>query len=194
MSSIIEDGTGRGYSAKVNSFNRLETRSVTASVQHVASLERSHAYQVKTEMDVTATEQNCLLIQNSSTIRTLIVTFIRVETIGVASANENAYFKIKLGGKYSSGGTSLTPVNVNSGAAQVADGVFYDGNSSAIVTSGTYSDIDKTWKASNDLVTYNKEGAVCLTKDESLLITHKGSTAAGKLIARVSFFYDLLEK
>lgn len=188
----IEDGTGKGYVAKVTANNRLLTRALTVSHQHHISDTIEEAYQVVTSaggVNIAASKQNILLVENTSDTRDMVITYIRLETIGAAAASASAFWTMEVGGLYSSGGTAVTPVNMHIGSSKNAQGLFYDGNGSAIVTTGTFNEIDRLYKA-NDQVIYRKEGSIVIPKNQSLLITHTGSTAAGVAYARVSFFYD----
>lgn len=187
MSTILKDGTGDGYTARVDNRNKLRVRATSASLQHVVSEIENEAYQVSADLAIAASEKNLLLVKNTSTTKNLVVTFIRVQVAGAAAADENAYFNVKVGGDYASGGTALTPTNMFVGSATSADGAFYDGSGSAIVTSGTFTQIDRTYKTDD---TYSKQGSLILPKNGTLLISHKGSTAAGQAYCRVSFYYD----
>ena len=117
----------------------------------------------------------------------MIITFIRLEAVGAAAAGAAAYFNIETGGDYASGGTVIVPTNMYTGSAVTATGGFYDASGGAIVTSGTFTQIDRTYKDDNS---YNKHGALILPKNSCLKISHKGSTVAGQAYCRVSFYYD----
>ena len=183
---VLKDGTGSSNEAKVYDDNALKTKSIRVTEQEYISDTQGQAYQVSTDLAITNTEQNLLLLKNSSELD-MIITYIRFETIGAATASVNAYFNIKIGGDYSSGGTAVTPINVNAGSSNSATGLFYEGSGTAITTSGTFNQIDRTYKDDN---TYNKEGALILPKGSCLLLTHKGSTVAGNVYCRVSFYYS----
>lgn len=189
MSLTIKDNTGKGYGLKVDSKNRASTKTMSLSQQYVISNEEQRAYQVSSEKAIAASEIKLLLLKNTSDTRDLVVSYIRLETIGAAAANVNAYWTVYTGGDYASGGTAVTPVNMNIGSAINAEGSFYDATASTIVTSGTLNAIDKTW-VTNDNITYNKQGSLILPKNSCLTISWTGSTAAGTARARVSFYYN----
>jgi hypothetical protein len=183
---IIKDGTGSGSEARVIN-NRLVTKAVTSPLQHVVSESSQQAYQVSADIAIATSEQNLLLVKNTSSTSNIVLTYIRVQAAGAAAAGTAAYFNISVGGDYASGGTAITPTNMFVGSANAADGVFYDATGSAIVTSGTFTQIDRTY-LDND--TYSKSGSLILAKGSSLLISHKGSTVAGQAYCRVSFYFD----
>jgi len=185
--SQIEDGTGSGKLAKVNNENRLLVKAVTSENQHHVSEADHQAYQMSADIAIDITEQDLILIKNTSSTRNLIVTFIRLEVASAAAASEDAYFNVEIGGDYASGGTASVPINMNVGSGTSADGEFYDASGAAIVVSGTWNQIDRTYKDDNS---YNKHGSLILPKNACLKISHKGSTAAGQAYCRVSFYLD----
>ena len=183
----IEDGTGTGNTAKVDHANRLQTKSISLPLRHHVSEEHQEAFQISADIAITATEQNLLLIKNTSDTANLVIAYIRVENAGAAAAGVDAYFNVKVGGDYASGGTAQTPTNMFVGSANAAVGEFYDAQGSAIVTSGVFTQIDRTYQ---DVNTYRKDDSIILPKNSCLLVSHKGSTAAGQAYCRISFYYD----
>ena len=111
--SFIDDGSGKGYKAKVNNRQQLTTESVSISEQHYRSLVDEAAFQVSQEISISNSEQSVLLIENTDADNDIVITYIRVMSIGAAASNASAYFEIKVGGNYSSGGSDLTAVNLN---------------------------------------------------------------------------------
>jgi len=181
---FVEDGTGSGYLAKVTNKNRLSVEAISISSQHYVSHTEESAYQASQEIDIAASEQTILLLQNGSTDKDMIVTYIRVHSASAAATNKNAYFSIKIGGTYASGGSAIVPTNVNAGSTNAAVGIFY--GDTGIVTAGTFTEIDRNYTA-NSMQTYNKEGALILKRGQAILITHTGSSDEGVAYARVSF-------
>jgi len=190
MSQIgIKDNSGKGYGAQVDVNNRLHTRSISVSQQHAVSDVDEEAYQFISTKAITNSEVKLLLIKNTSDTKNLVITQVRLETIGAAASNASALWKMYLGGDYASGGTAATPVNMKVGSAITASGSFYDATASTIVTSGSPLEIDRSYQA-NTYVEYNGDGAIVLPKNGVLTISFTGSTVAGTSSARVAFFYD----
>lgn len=185
----IEDGTGTGKVVKVTATNKMEVRAVSIAHQHNVSEQNSLAFQTSATLAIANTKTNIMLIQNSSDTQDMVITYLRLATIGAAAANAAAFWTIETGGSYASGGTAITPTNMKTGSSVSASGLFYNAAGSSIVTAGTHVEIDRNY-ASNEMVKYNKEGALILPKNQSLLITHTGSTTAGTAYCRVSFFYE----
>ena len=110
---------------------------------------------------------------------------------GAAATNAGAYFTVKLGDSYTSGGADLTPVNTNQSSGNAADVVCKDGSATLTISGG--SEIDKNYSA-NTMQSFNKEGSVVLGKGNSISLYHLGSTVAGEAYGRISFYFiDSLE-
>jgi len=186
MPDMIKDGTGNSYLVRIDENNHMAVKAITTSSQNYYSRKNKDAYQVSTQINIAASEQSVLFMKNGSQDKHLVVTYLRMMSAGAAAANENAYFKVSVGGTYVSGGAAITPTNMFVRSAKEALGVFYSGTT-PIVTSG-FTEIDRNHQA-NEMVTYRKEGSLVLDTNDALEITHKGSTAAGVAYARVSFYY-----
>ena len=182
----IQDATGTGKGAKVDKNNKLTTTAVISEQQHEISHEEQESFQISGTKAITTTEQDILLIKNTSD-KALILTFLRLEVASAAVASEDAYFNISVGGDYASGGTAIVPANMFVGSPKSAEGSFYDNSGAAIITSGTFTQIDRTYKDDNS---YSKHGSLILPKNACLKVSHKGSTVAGTAYCRVSFYYD----
>jgi hypothetical protein len=184
--SKITDGKGSGRAAEVNIHNRLETDATSHSAQSRASIQDEQSYQISTTHTITNSDVPMLYLQNDSSTHHLVITYIRVMSIGAAASNVGAYFTILLGDSYTSGGTALTAINVNENSGNIADSTAYDGTNSLTVSGG--SEIDRNWTA-NTMQSYDKEGSVVLGKNDSITINHLGSTVAGTAYARISYYF-----
>jgi hypothetical protein len=182
----IDDGIGRGFSAKVNKENRLGVESVSLAAQAVRSREYGEAFQVEGTITITTSDTPVLWIRNDSQDKLLVVTYLRVMSIGAAASNVDGYFTIKLGSTYTSGGGAVTPVNLNRNSGRISPTVAYDGSSSLTLSGG--SQIDKNWEA-NSMQAYNKEGSIVLGNNDAISVWHKGSTVAGSAYARISYYF-----
>ena len=167
----------------------LNVDAVTNSAQHVISHQDSNAYQVEGEIAVAITEKTVLTLKNNHASKKTVITFIRLQSIGVAAAGVDAYFNIKSSGEWSSGGTEVTSVNMKMGSPKTASVECYEGSGTDIVMSGSPVQFDRNYQA-NSMESYGKEGTVILDSGASMSITFKGSTAAGKAYARISFYME----
>ncbi len=112
----LEDGTGGGYKARVNSSNQLHTRSVLVSALHDASL-RGDAYAwnaVSANLDTT---DNMLLINNDSSTKYLVIDHCYV----VGDIAGQIDFKITSSVGLTLDGTAVVGVNLNRVSNNIAD-------------------------------------------------------------------------
>ena len=188
MPDSIVDGTGTKYEAKVDSSNRLRTRAITISNQNYASRVNKDAFQVSAFRSITTSDTPVLYLENATNDKYIVITFIRVATAGAAATNENAYFTINLGGRYSSGGTAIKPVNMFAGLSVSALATAYSAETVPIVMAGTPLEIDRQYEA-NHMEAYNKEGSIILQNKAAISVNHIGSSVAGAAYARISFYY-----
>lgn len=184
MGFTLEDGRGSGREAGVDKDFRLETHSVSEYYQAYLSRTEGNAYQVSGSTAIAASTKTILTLKNNTQDKDFIVTYIRVMSAGAAATNENAYFTIKKGGAYASGGTSVAIPNMNFGSGVVSGGVAYDDNPTM---SGTSIEIDRNYSA-NSMQSYSKWGSIVVSPGNTISIDHTGSTAAGDAYARISFY------
>ena len=186
--SIIVDGIGTGYKAKVGSDNRLRVYSKSASLQHVVSEDNEQAYQVIGLADLAATTVTVLHLKNLSS-HLLIITYIRHQVVGASGGtsfpNTSNYFQVGMGRTYVSGGSVTTPVNVSAGSGNLAEVTAYQG---APVLTGTFNEIDRWYtKDDGDMNTFNKEGALIIQPNNTMEISYTGDHTSGIIYGRISF-------
>jgi hypothetical protein len=187
--SIIKDGTGSGKNAQVTDKNQLSVKSESESIQHSQSFVEEQAYQIRGNTNLASGTITCLHVTNNSPTRSLVVTYIRHQTVGASGGtsfpNVSNYFAVGFGTEYVSGGDSCTPINVNKGSGNTADITTY---CNAPTVTGTFSEIDRWYtKADGDMNTYNKEGAVILQPNFTLELRYVGDHTSGIINTRVSF-------
>lgn len=119
MATTIEDGIGKGFSARVDAENKLAVRAVQETELEKAVL-GGRAFNINTEfLSITSDTEHALLYLKNNEDRPLIVAAWFIGT-GVAGGTptENGlvrtYFN-PTGGTIISGGTDLTAVNRNAG-------------------------------------------------------------------------------
>ena len=182
----IDDGGGRAFQAKVDDDLRLHTEARTASPQHTVSHTNELAFQVSTSQLITNSDVPVIWLSNTSSTHDIVITEIRLMSIGAAASNVGAYFTISLGDSYTSGGADLTPVNTNAESSETSATTIKDGSSSLTISGG--SEIDRDYTA-NTMLVYSEDGSLILTKGTALSINHLGSTVAGTAYVRVSYYF-----
>lgn len=189
MDSRIVDGTGSGTQARVNGKNRLDTQSFNVPVQMAYALE-GRVFQVEGAISSTGSgTYDVLFMENESATRSMVVTYIRMATYDLASGtalpSAATQMTYGFGLAYTSGGTTVTPVNTNSGSANVSEVTCYTGDPT---TSGTQVKLD-TWtpQAEGLFVVYNKEGSVIVPPGETFSVRITTDHTSGVAYSRVSF-------
>ena len=94
----ITNAVGDSVGAKVDSENRLHTRSVSISLQHAISSKDKKTFQVSSDKAIATSSQNLLLLKNTSNTKELVISYIRISTGGAAATNAAAFFTINIGG------------------------------------------------------------------------------------------------
>jgi len=191
MADFIKDGTGSGYLAKVTTDNKLSVYSKSASLQHSVSEEREQAYQVISTATLGAGETVVMHVTNQSSSN-MVVTYLRHQLVGASGGtsfpNASNYFSVRLGRRYASGGSAVTPVNVFSGSGNTPNVDFYG---SGPTLSGTALEIDRWYtKSDGDMNTFNKEGALIIPQNQTMEIAYQGDQTGGTIYSRLSFIME----
>jgi hypothetical protein len=121
MGLMIEDGTGKGFLASVNSNNKLNVAAVVSSQEHYTNHKQGRAYSIN--FSATPTSGSCFFyMKNNSTAYDL-----SIEGIWLYMEADD-YFEIKLGDAGTPvGGSSVTPVNLNTSSGYLPEGTFLNG-------------------------------------------------------------------
>ena len=186
--TMIQDGAGSGRAVKVNRDNNLSVHATSASQQHTNSESKGQAYQAWGLTDtLTSATIPILHLKNTSADKQLVVTFIRFQTIdNNVSAGVGEYFAVGFGRTYSSGGTEMTPVNLNTSSGNKAEATAYQ---STPTLAGTNVEIDRAYnKAEGEIVTFNKDGSIVVGPNDTIEFYYVGTSTAGVAYARCSFY------
>ena len=142
MSTIIQDGTGTGRVAKVDTDNRLSTRSVTETNSYRASINGDHFAIGTGLVNLTdAAEHATYFVKNTDTNDLFIDRFI-VNALGAASSTDDfLVLSIYQNPTGMSGGTGndLIQTNVNFGSSKTPTTTSEQGQQGASITGGTFS-------------------------------------------------------
>jgi len=190
--TLIEDGKGRGRQVAVDFRNRIETSSLTKAFQHVVSHQDGLTYQFigdAAEFNGTA---SVLWIENTSSTKDLVVSYIRVQLVGTdataVSATSSKFFRLNKDSSSRSGGATITPINMNFKSGLTADANAFSGNTAMTSTAG--SEFDRWYPNSSGMMTFNKEGSLILGKGDVLEVAFTSNEAQGATAyARVTGFY-----
>lgn len=136
--SVIQDGTGTGYFARVDNENRLDVRAVSdATIIHESG--QGNAWNINTQnVSVSSAGENALLYfkNNSSQDAVVASLFVGIGT-GTGTATDNALIRAYVnptGGTLISGGGAVTVVNRRIGSGRTFNYTVLSGSSGSTIT------------------------------------------------------------
>lgn len=139
MGIVIKDGSGKGYEAKVDSGNRLETKALTEVAMHDKSVVDGQVYYVTTngfiDINTLNTETAILYTKNTSTTKRFIVNSIR--TCG-NQVQKILMYKNPTAGTIIDNATAGQNTNANFSSSNSADLTTYKGADTYTFTDGTH--------------------------------------------------------
>lgn len=139
MSSIIQDGTGKGFLAKVDSTNRLLTRTVEGSEQDAASA-NGDAYNINTgTINLTSGSASSLLYFRNDQLVDFDVSsifYILGNSTGGSGDLLVEVLRNPTAGTLVSGGTDFDAINRNFGSGQVLSATIKKGVEGSTLTDG----------------------------------------------------------
>ena len=179
MAFQLEDGTGTGNRATVNSENRLLTTAINHELQHHMSFYDGQVYQVIGDHNLTSSGTKPILhITNTDPDKDLTVSYMRVQYPDSTSVIDmDTYFQLGFGREYVSNGSIVTPVNMNASSGNDA---IVECHSSNPVLSGSFNELDR-WYCDKSMMTFNKHGSLVLGLGNSMewrLVTNQTSGLA----------------
>lgn len=185
----IQDGAGGGKWLKVNEENRALVTSVNQTFQNHHSMSEGEAFQALGTATLANATVPVLHLKNTSDTLYLVVTHIRAQLVdaagGTAYPNASNYWSIRHGRTYSSGGSAITPVNMNTGSTKTAPATVYD---SSPTLAGTANEFDREYlKAEAEVAHWNKEGALVIAPGGTLEASIVGDHTSGTAKVRISF-------
>lgn len=140
MSDFIQDGTGSGYRAKVNSSNHLHTRAISESGGTDAAL-KGDLYNINTETIALTSDgaSSLLYMKNTDTVPWVVN---RVFYNAGPSTGGSGDFLAEVIANPSTGtlvsaGTATTPHNLNFGSSKELTGTILKGAEGSTITNGT---------------------------------------------------------
>lgn len=187
MGGITIKNPGNGQQALVSTDGQLFTLAENLSLQHYISRYRGQMYQVQFFDTGVASGTNVIgHITNNSPTLSLVVAYIRVQCTGLTGGTalgDNAanYFTANFDEVYSSGGSAVTPVNLNRKSGNTADVTAYDTNPTL---TGTPVEFDRVYMKDSAQQTFRKEGSLILGSGDSMsikFVTDNSGTAYSRL-------------
>ena len=180
----VEDGTGRGFRAGVTSENQLRTEAEIHELQHHISLNEGQVYQAIGVHTVGSAGKKVILhIRNNDPSRFMVISYMRIQYPGGDGTIDAAtYFDCGLDTTYTSGGTEVTPVNMNASSGNVASVVAYDDNPTV---GGSFAEFDRLYP-DKTMEFFNKHGSLILGFDDTMSWRLTTDQTSGLVYARVT--------
>ena len=163
----IEDGKGSGSLVGATKDHQLLTKATTVSVEHYINHQYGLAFNVLFEQAPTAGDDCILYIENQN-VFDMVIEGVQLSVSGAGEV----YIQINdLGTRNAA--TDLTPVNLNAGSGNLADGEFEVGADldGAAVTLAGGSEIERyVFRAATDTNAFNFDQDVFLPKNRTMTI------------------------
>ena len=183
MGLQIEDGTGNGYSAKVDVKNRLKTISVNKSIEHEVNHDEGEAYQLLFDATVD-TANNCILYIKNTDEKDIVIEGVNLARGSAGTATDVLVYLNDTG--TASGVTTIIPVSANAGSGNLSTGLFYSGNSIASITRGAKLDRIRLTNTESQWFNFQMDVVVPKNKVFTLCITQSGVSVIGM----IPFYYQ----
>ena len=167
---IIEDGTGHGFTARVDSENRIHTEAVTTTLEHHTNQNEGLSFNALFAVNPDGADDCIFYLKNNNEID-LIIEGVWWNT----SAAEEVYYKLgDAGTAVKTNGADITPSNLNAGSGKIADVICYSNTADGAVditglSGGTT--IQKIWLVAAETTLYiNCEQDIILPKNQTFSI------------------------
>ena len=181
---IIEDGTGSGYNAEVDSENFLHVHAVTTTAERHVNEEHGEAYHCLIDQSPTAGD-DCIFYMENSDDKDMIIEGVWLSSTAACEI----YFQLGDVGTRNAA-TDVVPANCNAGSGNAADGTFEYGadlDGGAATLAGGYEIERYVFRAANNSDHFNFEQDIIMPKNQT--ITMWCSAAAAVVNATFVFNY-----
>jgi len=189
MGLQIESGLGNGKTAGVDDDNHLKTAAHTQSKLAFISQDKGKAFTIYGRRDFVAANTNEGILYFKYTgnknfyIQSIQVAANTMDVSGVGNKVE-----IYLDSAYISGGTTVTPINLNRGSGNVLDALVYNGNTDLAVTAGSTEIVD--FRLGADSYEWHIDNALVLAPNSVLYILGEVQNIGDKIRVMVLGFED----
>ena len=140
MSDYIQDGTGAGYRAKVDTSNRLQVSAISISAESQSASDGGSFNISNDIVEITSDAEVALVYANNSNSEDWVVSRVYFHfggSTGGVGSGEFCMITNATTGTLIDSGTALLPVNGNLGSSKSLIGTFLQGATGSTVTSGT---------------------------------------------------------
>ena len=189
--TIIKDGTGNGFLARVDSDNLLETHAVITDEYVHQSVSHGDSYRILGTTTIAAgVEKTILIVVNNSDD---LINIERVTTSIQGESGKPVTIRIYIGNAtVTAGGSSSSPVNVNVTSTNT---ITITGTQNGPTIGGTDTKILEVFMESTSTDRELANGGIVLGRNNSIRITCQGfAGAAGTLNSNTQILLSKTEK
>jgi hypothetical protein len=168
--SIIEDGTGKGYKAKVSPQNHLAVDAINVEeVTHISSREGgAYTLHFKRTLAAADTLEDVGHFTYTGDYKLQINTCTLSREDVALTSGDQAFFELMTGASYTSGGDALVANNLNLGSSNNLDVTAYTGTTTIVTDKTNEKDLyDIVVRDTEDI---EFKGSLILNKGDSLTI------------------------
>jgi hypothetical protein len=189
MGIQIEDGKGTGILTEVNPENRLRVLSASGSLANNVSVQEGNVYTVIGTSVVTSTQMIPVHVINNDTSLILVLDRIIIQgaSLGPNIPNTSSYFSLGYGRTVTSGGTSLTTINLNRTSTKSASVTATGSNPNM---TGTFVESHRSYVQPNaspfELIRADSNDIV-LGRSNTLEVQYNSNSTSGAVIVIIKF-------
>jgi len=186
MSGIIQDGRGTGNKAEVDDHGRLATKAVYVSHNAHHSTYHKNLYIAKFETTLSdANTVDIAFLKNATGNKDMEIVDVYVKS------NADIEFRLSVNDVYSSGGTSISPKNMNLGANFSESITCYEGGASnnLAVTSTDRVELDAAFNGSNRESCFCYEGGLIVTPNKTVSVQATGANTNKVIVTIIYSFH-----
>ena len=172
--TVIKDGTGTGYLARVNLDNLLESHAIITEEYVDESISHGGAYRILGTTTITAATEKTVLIIINETDKLLAIE--RIQTSIQGESGKPVTIRIYIGSAtVTAGGSVLTPINVNVTSVNVLDVTATQNNPTI---GGTDEKILEIFMENTSVDRELINGGIALGRNNSIRVTCQGFALA----------------
>jgi len=186
--TLIKDGTGGGYAARVSSNNHLAVDSVSvAEITHISSVEnKAYQFHFSRTLQAGATVETVAILTYTGNNKLQIESISLSREDAALIGGDQASVEIFTEAVYTSGGTAVTPVNLNVGSSTSPTATAYSGATTLVIdvtSAGSLIDV-----AFEHPTVLDFKGSLILNKGASIAIRGKSKDIGDIIHANITAF------
>jgi len=184
MGTFLVDGKGKGNKAEVSAHNQLEVNASNRSMMAYISKESQKAYSIygRRNFAAASTDEGILYFEYTGDDN------FYIDSVIVTGNGSNSKIELFTDSVYVSGGTVVTPINMNRASGLVLSATAYTGATDLSVTKGSNEIVDVRFGI--DSATIKFDTSLILGRGNNIYILGEVSTIGDKIRAMILGYED----